>query len=274
MKPFCFAVDKIIESEKASLHPMDIGLIRGYGVFDFFRTVNYHPMFLDDYLNRFIWSAEQTHLSLRYDFDRLQNIVHELIDKNNLKQGGIRMILSGGVSDNHFSPAASSLFIFCEELLMPSEEKYGNGVNLLTVDYIRPIPEIKTTNYALPVYLSADWGTKNAEDVLYHFNGIISESSRSNIFIVKDGITSTPKNNILRGITRKRILELQQDIQVRDIRLEEVLEADEVFISSTTKRILPITKIDGRPVGSGLVGEKTKSIMTAFEIMEKKNAKL
>ncbi|WP_215226031.1 aminotransferase class IV [Echinicola shivajiensis] len=272
MKPFCFAVDQIINSEKASMHPMDIGLIRGYAVFDFFRTVNYSPIFLEDYLNRFISSAQKTHLSLNLNPQQLEDVILELIKKNDLRSGGIRMVLSGGVSDNHFSPDKGSLFIFCEDLIFPSQEKYNKGVNLLTVDYIRPIPEIKTTNYALPVYLSADWKSKDAEDVLYHYNGIVSESSRSNIFIVKEGIISTPKENILLGITRKRILEVEKGIQIRDISLKEVLEADEVFMSSTTKRILPVTQIDGKNIGNGAPGEITKSIFEKLVSLEKEIA--
>ncbi|WP_200974142.1 aminotransferase class IV [Echinicola sp. 20G] len=272
MKPFCFSVDQITESQKASLHPMDIGLIRGYAVFDFFRTVNYKPLFLEDYLDRFIKSASKTHLNLNYTAQELEQIIHQLIQKNDLEQGGIRMVLSGGVSDNHFSPADGSLYIFCEELLMPSEEKYGQGVNLLTTEYIRPIPEIKTTNYALPVFLSADWKEKEAEDVLYHFNGIISESSRSNIFMVKDGLISTPKSNILMGITRKKILAFNDQINITDISLEELVNADEVFMSSTTKRILPITRIDGKPIGNGQVGVHTKKIMEDFKSLENKIA--
>lgn len=60
MKPYCFAIDRIIPSEDASLHPLDIGLIRGYAVFDFFRTVDYHPLFLEDYLDRFIASDRKS----------------------------------------------------------------------------------------------------------------------------------------------------------------------------------------------------------------------
>ncbi|AWW29816.1 branched-chain amino acid aminotransferase [Echinicola strongylocentroti] len=272
MKPFCYAIDKIITSDKASLHPIDIGLIRGYAVFDFFRTVNYHPLFLDDYLDRFIKSAAKAHLTLKVGNDELKDIIMELIHKNELKQGGIRMVLSGGISDNHFSPSEGSLFIFCEELMMPSDEKYSKGVHLLTTEYIRPIPEIKTTNYALPVFLSADWKANGAEDVLYHANGIISESSRSNIFIVKNGTISTPKSNILHGITRKNIVALVPDLQIRDVTLQEVMEADEVFMSSTTKRILPITKIDHQNISNGQVGTHTKKLIEAFEKMEKEKA--
>lgn len=62
MKPFCFADGKIIPTESATIHPMDLGLIRGYGIFDFFRTVNQSPLFLEHYLDRFITSAEKTFL--------------------------------------------------------------------------------------------------------------------------------------------------------------------------------------------------------------------
>ncbi len=272
MKPFCFAGDNIVDSEKASLHPLDIGLIRGYAVFDFFRTVDYVPLFLEDYLDRFVQSAAKAHLHLPFDENQLKRIVLELIEKNDLKQGGIRMILSGGVAENHFSPDHGSLFIFCEELLMPSNEKYSKGVHLLTAEYIRPIPEIKTTNYALPVYLSANWKANGAEDVLYYANGVVSESSRSNVFIVKKDVISTPQSNILKGITRKNILELAPHTQIRDITLEEVMAADEVFMSSTTKRILPITKIDHKPIGTGEVGKHTLRLMDLFKNMENEKA--
>src|SRR5690554_4433840 len=124
MKPFCFANDRILPSEQAFIHPLDIGLIRGYAIFDFFRTENFKPFFLEEYLQRFISSAEDTSLPLNFGLGELHRIVYELIEKNELEQGGIRMILSGGVSENHFSPSNGSLFIFCEELKMPPQEKY------------------------------------------------------------------------------------------------------------------------------------------------------
>src|SRR5690606_2597710 len=191
MKTFCYAKNQIISSEQAAIHPLDVGLIRGYAIFDFIRIEDFQPLYLAGYLARFISSAEKLNLPLNYDQDELQNIIYALIAKNELQQGGIRMIFSGGVSDNHFSPAGGSLFIFCEELTMPSPEKYELGVRLLSEEYISPLASIKTTNYTLPVWLSRKWKEMEVEDVLYHHGGIISESSRSNIFMVKDGIIST-----------------------------------------------------------------------------------
>jgi len=272
MKNYCFAVDKIIQTEDASIHPADIGLTRGYGIFDFFRTENYKPVFLEDYLDRFISSAEHTQLPLSYNKEELSNIIYDLIDRNDLRRGGVRMVLSGGISDNHFSPAVGKLFIFCEDIQFPSEEKLYNGVKLISEEYVRPLPTIKTTNYCQAVFSSLTWKEKNAEDVIYHHKGLISESSRSNIFIVKNGKLATAQSNILKGITRKNIISLIPDTEIRDITLEEALAADEVFMTSTTKRLLPVTQIDDHIIGSGKPGEITLSILKKFKSEEAKSS--
>jgi branched-chain amino acid aminotransferase len=157
MKPFCFADGQLVPTQPATIHASDIGLIRGYGIFDFFRTVNYQPLFLEDYLDRFISSAAKTYLPLDYSREELRTIIGELIKKNDLKTGGLRMVLSGGVSENHFSPANGKLFIFAESLMFPTQEKYEEGIKLLTLEHVRAVAEIKMTNYAFPVWHSMQW---------------------------------------------------------------------------------------------------------------------
>jgi len=268
-KPFCFSGNKILAADDASIHPLDIGLIRGYAIFDFLRTANFKPLFFEAYLNRFIASAQHAHLPLGYTMEELKSIIYELIEKNKLEQGGIRMVLTGGLSANHFSPTTGRLFIFCEDLQMPAAEKYERGVKLVTEEYVRPLSSIKTTNYTFPVWLSAKWKEQAAEDVLYHCAGNISESSRSNIFMVKSGIVATPKSNILLGITRQNVLILAGDVEERDISLTEILNADEVFMTATTKRILPVTQIDGVLIKEGIPGPVTRQLMERFKGLEK-----
>lgn len=179
------------------------------------------------------------------------------------------MVLTGGVSENHFSPAEGKLFIFAESLSMPSPEKYQKGIKLLTLEYVRPIADIKTTNYTLPVWHSVNWKRLGAEDVLYHWNGWVSESSRSNFFIVKNGVLHTPDQHILMGITRKQILKMAENVVIRPISLEEVWEAEEAFITSTTKVLLPVTQLDDRKIGTGKPGPVTMGILEKFRILEK-----
>jgi branched-chain amino acid aminotransferase len=143
------------------------------------------------------------------------------------------------------------------------------GIKLLSVEYVRSIAEIKTTNYAYPVWHSVQWKEAGAEDVIYHMNGEISESSRSNIFIIKDGQVSTPNKHVLHGITRKHVMDIVGEVAIRPINFEEMLEADEVFITSTTKVLLPVNQVDNRVIGNGKVGKRTLDILEKFKALEK-----
>ncbi|MDN3205536.1 aminotransferase class IV [Algoriphagus sediminis] len=268
MLKYCFARDKIILTENATLHPMDLAVIRGYGIFDFFRVSNSKPLFLDHYLDRFINSAEATYLGLALSREELSQVILELIDKNDMITGGFRMILTGGLSENHFSPGKGSLFIFAEELFLPSEEKYSKGIKLLGLEHVRPLAKIKTTNYAYPVWHSKIWKEAGAEDVLYHQDGMISESSRSNFYIIKDGKLITPSKQILEGITRHHILELADMKEIRDLGMEEALQADEAFITSTTKVLLPVVQIDNHKIGTGKPGPISLDLLRKFRNLE------
>jgi branched-chain amino acid aminotransferase len=272
MKPFCFADGQLVPTQTATIHASDIGLIRGYGIFDFFRTVNYQPLFLEDYLDRFISSAAKTYLPLDYSREELRTIIGELIEKNDLKTGGLRMVLSGGISENHFSPANGKLFIFAESLMFPTQEKYEEGIKLLTLEHVRAVADIKMTNYAFPVWHSMQWKAAGAEDVLYHQDGQVSESSRSNFFIVKDGVISTPDKHVLMGITRKQILKIAGNVQIRPVSLQEALDADEAFITSTTKILLPVTQLDDHTIGTGKPGKITMNILEKFKNLEKESS--
>jgi branched-chain amino acid aminotransferase len=89
--------------------------------------------------------------------------------------------------------------------------------------------------------------------------------------VIKNGKTATPDQNILHGITRKRVLELDKNIEIRPISFDELIDADEVFMTATTKKILPVTMIDDIKIKDGKPGPKTIELMTAFAAMEKKS---
>jgi branched-chain amino acid aminotransferase len=111
-----------------------------------------------------------------------------------------------------------------------------------------------------------------AEDVLYHQDGQVSESSRSNFFIVKDGVISTPDKHVLMGITRKQILKIAGNVQIRPVSLQEALDADEAFITSTTKILLPVTQLDDHTIGTGKPGSVTLDILEKFKNLEKESS--
>jgi branched-subunit amino acid aminotransferase/4-amino-4-deoxychorismate lyase len=110
-------------------------------------------------------------------------------------------------------------------------------------------------------------------DVLYHYQDQILEVSRSNFFIVRDEVLITPTNNVLHGVTRKTILELAEQemkIEMRDIHKDELALADEAFLTGTTKRIMPVIRVDDLIIGKGSPGKWTKVLMNVFAEYEKK----
>jgi branched-subunit amino acid aminotransferase/4-amino-4-deoxychorismate lyase len=123
------------------------------------------------------------------------------------------------------------------------------------------------------IWLQQKVKAAGADDVLYHYQNIVSELPRANVFFIdRDGALITNEINILHGITRKYILQLaakNYPVQVRDFTRSEIFNASEVFLCSTTKRILPIVKIDDHIIGNGKPGKVTSELQQDFLRLEK-----
>jgi branched-chain amino acid aminotransferase len=154
----------------------------------------------------------------------------------------------------------------------PPAQLYQQGVSVIAHEYLKELPHVKTINYLIGLWLQDKIQKHEAFDALYHWNGIISEFPRSNIFIVtRENVLVTPAKNILPGITRKKVLELAKKkykTEVRDINLSEVLDAKEVFMTSTSKRIIPVVKIDGKTIADGKPGLITIQLLMNIQELE------
>lgn len=263
---------QILPAEKAQIHVSDLGLVRGYGIFDFFRAIEGQPIFIEDHLDRFHNSARLMGLSIPESRERLREIIHEIIRLHPHRLLGVKMILTGGYSVDGYTPAEHSNLIVTGK---PFEFKPADvGMKLMSVEYRREIPEIKTLNYIVPIRALPQMKAMGADDVLYHQNGKISESSRSNIFIVKNEKIITPVDGALFGVTRKHILNFAKNhfaIEERDVSTQEYWEADEVFTTGSTKRIIAITQTDNQIFSDGKVGKITRKLQELFLEEEKVN---
>ncbi|MBN8673706.1 MAG: aminotransferase class IV family protein [Chitinophagales bacterium] len=271
-----FFNDHFVANENALLHVSDLSIQRGYAVFDFCRTKNRRPLFLNDHLDRFYASAAAMHLPARYHKEELAAIIYELIERTLLDEAGIRILLTGGYSADGYQPASPNLIITCNAVKTASLADFENGVTAMTYEQQRELPSVKTINYMMAVWLQPLLKEKKVNDVLYHHKGIITEFPRSNVFIVtKDQRLLTPSRHMLRGITRKQVLSLaakQMDVEERDIRTEELLQAAEVFLTSTTKKIMPVAAIDGNIIGDGKPGAITRKLYNAFLQLEQQQS--
>jgi branched-chain amino acid aminotransferase len=264
--------DSFLENDEAMLHASDLSMQRGYAVFDFFRTINGIPLFITDHLDRLYASAIGLHLIIRKKNGELATIIHELIKRSSLSEAGIRIMLTGGYSSDNYHPAEPNLLITCNPVKTATGADFERGYSIITHEYQRELPHIKNINYLMAVWLQPLMKEKKTDDILYFRNNIITEFPRSNVFIItKDKKLVTPAHNILAGVTRKNVLALaaeKMDVEKRDITTEELMNAAEVFLTSTTKRILPIVKIDNKIIGNGKPGKITTVLYEAFLELE------
>ena len=248
MGQWTFFNHDFLKEEETKLHFRDLSVQRGYGVFDFFKVINSVPIFLEEHLNRFYFSASQMRLEVHYSKEELRQIIYELLKKNNQTDTGVRITLTGGYSTDGYQISNPNLIIALHSLSFPAPDQFEKGVKLITYEYQRQLPQVKTIDYLMGIWLQPIIKQNNADDVLYHQKEMVSECPRSNFFIVsQNGVLITPSKNILNGVMRSKIIEVAKanfKVEERDLFVDEIKTAREAFITSTTKTILPVKQID------------------------------
>lgn len=269
MYSYCFFNSEIKKVEQAHVPLNDLSFLRGYGIFDYFRTYHLQPFLLDEYLSRFMHSAEAMDLQIKYSKQELKEIIAKLLSVNEISTDvGIRMILTGGETFDSMTADNPSFFIMVETLQPYLSDNFTNGVKLISQEFLRQFPAVKTTNYINAVRNWKACKAAGAVDILYYFNNNVLETSRSNIFIFKNKKLITPSENILFGCTRNFVLSIAKPfyaIEERNIALNELWEADEIFITGTTKKITPVVNIDDRKIKDGNPGIDTQHLMLEFD---------
>lgn len=248
MAKWAFLNDNFVAEKNTKLHFSDLAFQRGYGIFDFFRLAGHQPLFLHDHLTRFFASAAGMHLTVPLPAEALETAIFDLIKRNDLPNTGIRLSLTGGYSEDGFNPTNANLVLSQHPFSPPTTTQVQKGIRLFTYPYQRQLPHIKSIDYLMAVWLQPQRSKAGADDILYHQNGSITESPRSNFFLVtSDERIITPANNVLAGITRKKLLQLAGKhfaVEERDITMKELANAKEAFLTSTTKQILPVAQVD------------------------------
>ncbi|HEY1025424.1 MAG TPA: aminotransferase class IV [Sphingobacteriaceae bacterium] len=264
MSRFTIVNNELVPEDQASLFITDLSIQRGYGIFDYFKTMDGSPVFLDDHLDRFYHSAAEMQLPVAETRDELKELLNRLMEKNNIPDSGIRITLTGGYSPDGYNVASPNLIV-TQAPFNVNREAQLSGITLMTFSHQRQLSSIKTLDYLMAIRLQPLIRRKNADDVLYHNNDMITECPRANFFMIsKDGKLQTPARNILKGVIRKQILEFAGEFitaEEKDITLTDVREAQEAFITSTTKNILPVVQINDQVIGTGRPGPKTLKLV-------------
>lgn len=262
-----FIDDKWIEDSHATISIKDISVLRGFAIFDFLRTYDGKPFRLEDHIDRFNNSARLMGMTPKYSKEAITDIILEGIKRNGFSNTYIKFIQTGGISPDGFMPAEKQTFFvyFAKGEEMP-QSLYEQGIRVCTSSLMRQLPEIKTTNYAASI---VEIKKSGSADILHtDTDGNIYEATRSNFFGVKNGTLITAETGILKGITRKVILEIAEkeniDVELRFVNRSELSDLDEAFITNSSHEITPVVKIDDVRIGNGHPGEMANRMKDLF----------
>ena len=266
---------RILPKEEALIPLTDLGMLRAYGIFDFFRVLGGIPVFIEDHLDRMANSTRELSLDLPWSRDEIRGMIHALIAANQAADAGFRIVVTGGFSEDGFTPGTPNLYMMLHPLPVYDLNDWRTGCSLITTPYVRDIPTAKTCIYVNSLLAYPAMKRAGAVEVLYHWKGSITECSRSNVFFVTpEGVLVTPAEGMLHGITRKQVLTLAGQmgipVELREIHLEEIPWVREAFITSSTRGVLPITRIDQIHIGDGQPGLTTLQLQDAFQALVKR----
>ena len=265
----CYLNGKYLPFDQASLPLNDLGIVRGYGVFDFLRTYQGVPFRLREHIQRLQNSAKLIGLTIPWSTEEIEAIAQNTVGQNNLPEANIRIVVTGGASTDFITPLGQpSLMVVVTPVSEYPKDYYEQGVKAITVQIERFFPKAKSLNYISAIGALQQAKLTNAVEALYrNQQGHVLEGTTTNFFIFRGSQLITPKENILNGITREVILEIAGnyfEVLEEAIDYNELSSCDEAFITSSTKEIMPIVQVDEISISQGKVGENTQQLMHLF----------
>ena len=265
-----------VHPQDAHISINDVGLLRGYSVFESLRTYDRQPFHLGEHLNRLYHSAEIIEMPVHYTRTFLEQMVHAVIERNSYRHATIRMLLTGGVSEDGILPGATNgLAILITELGERDMQRFARGVKLITTSLQRMAPEAKTSNYVSAIRALQEARQHEASDALFvNEEGHVLEGTRSNFFVFRGDTLITPGQGVLLGVTRHAVIELARQsfrVEERPILLRELAQVDEAFITSSSSEITPVVQIDDVTIGDGRTGKHTYALEQSFIAMVERN---
>lgn len=270
---------KFVDRSRAVVSVFDHGLLYGDGVFEGIRSYNGLIFKLHEHIDRLFESAHTIMLKIPMSRAELIEVARQSLRINRLRDAYIRLVVTRGEGDLGLDPrkcVRPTVFLIADRIRLYPRRLYERGLKLITVATQRNVPEalnpqIKSLNYLNNILAKIEAINVGFEEaIMLSPSGYVTECTGENIFIVKRGalLTPPPYIGVLRGITRRTVMELgaRQRLAVREELLtrHDLFNAEEVFLTGTAAEIVPVVAVDGRVIGRGRPGPATKRLQQAF----------
>ena len=255
---------KFMPIEEAYVPVLDRGFIFGDGVYEVVPAYSKHPFQLAEHLRRLQYSLDKVRITNPHSDAEWTQLIAEIIKRNNGDDQSVYFQVTRGVAkrDHAFPKGVTpTVFMMSNPLVTPSPALVDSGVACISAEDYRwlncDIKSVSLLGNCMLRQLSAD--VDAAETILFR-DGRLTEASSSNVFIVRNGVVLTPPkdNLVLPGITYDVVLEIARarefEVEVCDVTEADVRSAEEIWLTSSTKEVLAVTTLDGKPVGDGRPG--------------------
>jgi branched-chain amino acid aminotransferase len=277
MEQIVYLNGALVPRSQARISPFDLGFLYGYGLFETMRAYSGLIFRLGMHLERLKLAAASIGLPL--DAFDLGKACYDTLKANNLADGRIRLTVSIGegeaIPDPPKHPRPTALVI-AASYTPPSAKTYQKGykavVSLIHQNSQSPLSRLKTVNYLNQLLARREAKEKGADEaILLNERGFLCEGSTNNIFLVSKGNLTTPdeESGCLPGIMSQVVIELAKELGLkvaeREVRLEELLNADEAFLTSSLIELMPLTEVNGKPIGESKRGKVTERLMSAYK---------
>ncbi|MDR0516852.1 MAG: branched-chain-amino-acid transaminase [Fibromonadaceae bacterium] len=278
--PLVYIDGEFYEKENAKISVFDHGFLYGDGVFEGIRAYNGRVFLLTEHIDRLFDSARVIGLVLGISKKDMENVVVETCAKNNLADGYIRLVISRGVGDLGLNPylcKKPSIICIVDKISLYPNEDYENGLKIVTVathrNYNESLnPRVKSLNYLNNIMAKIEAvqaGVKEA--LMLNPLGYVAECTGDNLFIVRKGKICTPsvQSGSLDGITAAAVAELAVkrgfEVEAGLMSRFDIWTSDECWLTGTAAEMIPVTSVDSRPIGDGLVGPIFKQLLADFK---------
>jgi branched-chain amino acid aminotransferase len=275
---------KYCSERDAKVSVFDHGLLYGDGIFEGIRAYNGRVFKLKEHIDRLFYSAKAILLDIPISHTELMEAVVKTCRMNKLRDGYIRLVVTRGVGTLGLNPNRCknpSVIIIADKISLYPPEFYDKGLQIITVPTVRNLhsalnPAIKSLNYLNNILAKIEANNAGCEEaIMLNAEGFVAECTGDNVFIVKGDELMTPplSAGALYGVTRKTVLEIAAESGLKpsepNLTRYDLFNADECFLTGTAAELVPVVKIDGRVIGAGKPGPRTRQLVERYHSLTK-----